>query len=59
MKVTWTTPLPIYVTRENASGEIGTFSMASYITLPAMFLFFVNVIVWGVVGLVEAVRVLT
>lgn len=51
------TSMPIYVTREDADGFIGAFSMSIWMPLLAMLLVWANAIVWGVVGLIYAVRV--
>lgn len=53
-----TDSMPIYVTRKDAGGETGTLSLSIWMPLVAMLLIWVNVIVWGVVGLVVAVEVI-
>lgn len=49
---------PVYVTRKNASGETGTYSLSIWMTLLAMMLIWINVVFWGIVGVVKAVEVL-
>lgn len=49
---------PIYVTRKSASGETGSYSMTLWMTLFAFLLVWANVMVWSVVGLVTAARVI-
>jgi len=53
----WGAQAPIYVTRKNADGWIGSYSMSLGMSLPAMLLVWLNVIAWGLIGLYEAVRV--
>lgn len=49
---------PIYVTRKTASGETMQYDMSLWMSLVAILLVWVNVMVWGVVGLIVAVRVI-
>jgi hypothetical protein len=44
--------IPIYVTRKTGEGQVASYSFEGMITLPAMYLAMLNVIVWGIVGLV-------
>jgi hypothetical protein len=48
--------VPIYVTRKSADGETGSYSLSLWMTALAILLVWTNVVVWGVIGLVEAVR---
>lgn len=48
---------PIYVTRKTAGGETGSYGMSLWMSLIALLLIWLNVIVWGCLGLYEAVRV--
>jgi low affinity Fe/Cu permease len=43
--------IPIYVTRKTGEGQVASYSFESLITIPAMYLAMLNVIVWGIVGL--------
>ncbi len=52
-----TDQLPYYVTRKTADGYTAYFSLPAWLLLTAAKLFWLNVIVWGVVGLIVAVRV--
>lgn len=49
--------LPVYVTRKTAHGETYQYSLSLWMTLLAIFLLWLNVVVWGAVGLIAAVRV--
>lgn len=48
---------PIYVTRKNADGIIATYSLSIWMTLLALMIVWTNIVVWGGIGLYEAVRV--
>lgn len=51
--------LPFYATRPSGGdGMIGTFYFNALFMIICFFLFWVNFLVWGVVGLVVAFRVL-
>jgi len=50
--------IPVYVTRKDADGNTGTYSYSIWMTLLAGFVVWLNVVVWGAVGLVTAVRVI-
>lgn len=50
------TPLPVYVTRKTAHGETAEYSLSFWMTLLAMLLVWLNVVVWGVIALIEAGR---
>lgn len=52
------TPLPIYVTRENANGQIAEFTLSAWMILLAMFIVWANVVLWGAYGLAAVVRAL-
>jgi hypothetical protein len=45
---------PVYVTRKNADSYIASYSMTLWMTLLAMMLVWLNIVVWGIVGLIEA-----
>ena len=49
---------PVYVTRKTADGTTGSYSLSLWMTILAMLLVWLNVVVWSVVGVVEAVRVI-
>lgn len=49
--------VPIYVTRSWADGSVAHYDMPVCMPLVAMLLIWLNVIVWGLLGLYEAVRV--
>lgn len=44
--------IPIYVTRRTGGGQVAAYSVTDTLTVPALYLAMLNVIVWGVVGLV-------
>lgn len=48
--------IPFYVTRKNAQGEMGTWSINGYVGLAVLVLLWLNLLAWGVIGLVEAGR---
>lgn len=50
--------MPVYVTRKTADGDTGSLSLSIWMPLFAVLLLWLNVMVWGIVGLVVAVRVL-
>lgn len=51
------TAMPVYVTRQTADGLIAQYSLSLWMTLLAVFLLWANVVAWGIVGLIYAVRV--
>jgi hypothetical protein len=57
MKNNWTVGIPIYVTRKNAAGMIGSWTISAWVGVAVMYLVFLNIFAWGLVGLYEAVRV--
>jgi hypothetical protein len=52
------TSAPIYVTRKTADGETANYSLSIWMTLLVILLLWLNVVVWGCLGLYEAVRVI-
>jgi hypothetical protein len=52
------TSLPVYVTRQTASGETAQYSASLWATFLAGFLVWLNVVLWGIVGLIAAVGAL-
>lgn len=56
-KNTWFASMPVYVTNKTADGEIAYFSLTVWIALLIFFLICLNLLVWGFIGLYEAVRV--
>lgn len=50
--------MPIYVTRKDAHGQTMTYSQTYWMTALAQFVVWFNVVLWAVVGVVEAVRVI-
>lgn len=54
----WGTKSPIYVTRKAADGTVGYLSMSVWMQLVVLLLAWSNALLWGVVGLVYAVKVL-
>jgi hypothetical protein len=55
---TWSATMPVYVTRANADGFIGTWSITAGTGLVLFVLLLVNLLVWGVVGIVAGLGVL-
>lgn len=53
------TPVPVYTTRKSANGQTFTYSMSAWLPFLAMSLVTMNVIVWGVIGLYEAYKVIS
>lgn len=51
--------IPVYVTRKDAHGMTGSVSLAAWMPLLAVLLIWVNVVAWSLVGIIEALRVLT
>lgn len=49
--------LPVYVTRKTANGYTGSYSLAAWMPLLAIALIWLNIVVWGCVGLYEAARI--
>ena len=52
----WTHPLPIWVSREDADGTISEFSVPVWCFMLIGALSLLNVIAWGIIGLVEVVQ---
>lgn len=50
--------MPIYTTREDANRESATYSLSLWMTLMAIFLIWANIIIWSLIGLFVAVRVI-
>lgn len=48
--------LPIYTTRKDAHGDTATYSQSLWMTLLVQVLIWLNLIAWGIIGLVEAIR---
>jgi len=49
--------MPLYVTRKTANGETGSLSISVWSALLILLLVVFNIIVWGLIGLYEAARV--
>jgi hypothetical protein len=49
--------LPVYTTRRDGTGESATYSCSLWMTLLAGFIVWLNIIVWGLIGLAAAVVV--
>jgi len=49
---------PVYVTRPTADGYIASYSLALYQSLLALLIIWLNVLLWGVIGIIQAIRVL-
>jgi hypothetical protein len=49
---------PVYVTRENARGEIGAYELNVWLTVAAMFVIYLNIMIWGIIGIVYAYGVI-
>lgn len=47
--------VPIYVTRENADGQIAEYTLSIWMTLLAIFVVWANLIAWGFYGLYAVV----
>lgn len=52
----WTRPIPVYVSRQTANGEIAHVDFPGWFIIPAQFLLVLNVFLWGIVGVVEALK---
>lgn len=52
----WTQSLPVYVTRQNGEGGVGTYSVAAWLGLTIMLLIYANLLGWGIYGLVTLVE---
>lgn len=48
---------PVYVTRKSASGETGELSLSIWMQLVVLLLLWLNAVIWGAIGVYEAVRV--
>lgn len=53
-----TTGLPVYVTRKNGSGMIASWEINALLGVICLFLIVFNIMLWGVVGCVEALDAL-
>lgn len=51
------TPLPVYVTRPTASGVIASYELAAWMSFLVLMLLWINAVVWGLVGILTAVKV--
>lgn len=49
---------PLYVTRETADGQIGTWTVNAWVGVAVLLLVLANILLWGVVGLVKGIEVL-
>jgi hypothetical protein len=49
--------MPIYITRKNSEGDTGTLSASIWMVLLVVLLVWSNVVVWGVVGLIQGFKV--
>lgn len=54
----WTDSIPFYVTRETAGGEIYTYAISAWISLLGISLIWINILLWGLVGLIIGVQTL-
>lgn len=50
--------LPFYVTRATSNGDVATYSANAYVALLVVVLLSANAVLWGVAGVVGALRVL-
>lgn len=50
--------IPIHVTRKTADGTIGHWSVNAWLALVGLLLVTTNIILWGIVGVIQAVGVL-
>ena len=48
---------PVYVTRKSADGFTMTYEMSLWMPIFAMLLIWLNVMIWGIVGLITAFKV--
>jgi hypothetical protein len=48
---------PVYVTRKDGDGRIMSYSMSAWMTLLAMAVIWLNVVAWGIFGMVELWRI--
>ncbi len=51
------TSVPVYTTRKSGDGYTMTYSMSAWMPFLAMFIVWLNVVVWGIIGLITAVKV--
>lgn len=54
----WNIQSPVYVTRKTAHDETGSVSMSLWMQLLTLILIWLNIVIWGGIGLYEAVRVM-
>jgi hypothetical protein len=54
----WWSPIPVYVTRETPGRKVGTFDVAAIWIVIGLHLAAANVLLWGIVGIVAAIRIL-
>jgi hypothetical protein len=52
------TTLPVYTTRKDAAGITCTYSLIWWMTYIVILLGWANALIWGVIGLIVAVRFL-
>jgi hypothetical protein len=53
----WTESIPIWVSRKTSTGMISSFNVSGWVFVLVGFLVLLNVLVWGFIGLYEAVMV--
>lgn len=56
MSNNWGAQIPVYVTRKNADGFVGTYSFAAWLVVLVQFLVSINIVLWGAAGVYAAVR---
>lgn len=54
----WTRPIPIWVSRKNADGQISQFAVSGWMFMLLALLALVNAFAWGFIGIYEAVKVI-
>ncbi len=54
----YATQIPVYVTRKTADGGTAQYSQSIALTLLAQCLVWLNVVLWGIVGVVQALGML-
>lgn len=50
--------IPVYVTRKDADGKIGAWSVSAPVGVFLLLLVLTNVVLWGVAGIIAAVGVI-
>lgn len=48
--------IPVYVTRKTADGKTGSLSLSIWTALLVLLLVWLNAVIWGCIGIYEAVR---